>query len=251
MNIWLYISVGIGIVIGILDLLMFRRVYTTENSASLIQAWIGTDYRFAYNTLFYILLPIIACLPYAGSYYEDMRSGYDKNICIKTSRKAYILSKMSAVFASAFAAVSLSLIINMFVVAGLYPNNKPDRLDFQVAGIIDCQLFPALFSQHPLWYGIVYTLIDGSFGGLLGILSLAVSRLVENKFSAISIPFIMYVITGILFTGTQKGNWSIMEMINPVQNVTTYGYQMAISYFGVFVVSAFVTWICAVRRDVL
>ena len=86
-SIGIKISILIGSVIAILDLITFYLQYGAPGGKILIQAWMGTDFQFAYNGLFYIVFPIIACLPFAGSYYQDVSSGYDKNICVRISRK--------------------------------------------------------------------------------------------------------------------------------------------------------------------
>ena len=86
------ISLLLGMMVCILDLSLFYFQYGAPNGMILIQAWIGTDYQFAYNSLFYVLMPILACLPYAGSYFTDIDSGYEKNICIRTSRLSFLIA---------------------------------------------------------------------------------------------------------------------------------------------------------------
>ncbi len=124
------ISLLIGGIIVTLDIVTFYTQYIEPKNASLIQAWIGTDFAFAYHSLYYILLPVIACLTYGGSYYMDMSTGYDKNILLRMKRSYYLLSKMIAVFVSAFLSVAIPLLANLFIVAGIYRNELPERLTF-------------------------------------------------------------------------------------------------------------------------
>lgn len=251
-NRWLYLSIGIGSVIGVLDLLLFWNTYETDGSVSLTQAWLGTNYQFAYNTLYYILLPIIASMPYAGSCFTDIHSGYDKNILIKVSRGAYIRAKLLAVFASAFVAVVTPLILDLFLAAGLYPDNKPERLSFMVAGIIDSQLFPKVYGTHPVLYSLLFTVLDGLFGGLLGIMSVCICKWVKGYFTAIMIPFVIYVTGGELLAENYDGTWSLMLMINPVQSGNiTYLYQLALLYSVMMVLCLITVYLNWKRRDVL
>lgn len=249
----LLISLLIGLVICVADLITYASVWETEiGETSLILAWIGTNGRFAYNNMFYVLLPILACLPYGGSYYTDMNSGYEKNICIKTSRSIYMLAKCLAVFASAFVAVSLPLFINLFLCAGLYPNYYPEKLTFLSAGILDRGLFPVLFNRYPHIYCLVFIFIGGVFGGLLGLLSLCVSKLVESHFTAVVSPFVLYVVTGIAFQGLDgTHHWSLMQMLNPVQTYSTLSYRFIAIGVGMFVCSLPVLWKQTKRRDIL
>ncbi|MBO5260873.1 MAG: hypothetical protein J6A82_01275 [Coprococcus sp.] len=248
----LYISIGIGSAIGILDLVLFYSMYETDGRTSLTQAWIGTNYQFAYNTLYYIMLPAIACIPYAGSYFADMNSGYDKNILIKTSRGSYIRAKLVAVFTSAFVAVVTPLLLDLFLAAGLYPDNKPERLSFMVAGIVDSQLWAELYGTHPVLYSLLFTGIDGLFGGLFGVMSVCVGRWMNSNFTAVMVPFALYVVSGEVLVSNKKRMLSIMLMINPVQRAGAIcWYNMLSLYIVLMLVCLFVTWFNSRRRDVL
>ena len=91
-NKWLAVSVALGTLIGLADIWLNVSQYGFNRGRALIQTWIGTDYQFAYNSLFYVLLPLIACFPYAGSCYQDQKTGYESSICIKTSRLSYMIA---------------------------------------------------------------------------------------------------------------------------------------------------------------
>mgnify|MGYP001027226009 CR=1 FL=1 len=95
-NKWLAVSIALGTLIGLADIWLNVSQYGFNRGRALIQTWIGTDYQFAYNSLFYVLLPLIACFPYAGSCYQDQKTGYESSICIKTSRLSYMIAKEAA-----------------------------------------------------------------------------------------------------------------------------------------------------------
>jgi len=246
-----YIALLIGMMICMSDLILFYSQYDSGEEKILIQAWIGTDFQFAYNSLYYVLFPVIACLPYAGTLYEDMASGYDKNIITRISRINYVTSKCISAFIAAFISVTLPLLINMFLAAGIYPNHVPEKLTFLSAGVIDCNLFPILFNTRPALYILVFIFIDGMFAGLLAMVSLAVSKWTKSLFTSIVFPFVLYVITGVLFTGYEGDNYSIMEIINPAQRLLVLPNVMIGIYVGVFVLSISILVIWTGKRDVL
>lgn len=248
---WLYISILLGTIIAALDLGLFRIVYGSDKGKVLIQAWLGTNYQFVYNSLFYVLMPLFACLPYAGTYFSDMDSGYDRNICVKTSRFSYMMSKCVASFASGFVAVSIPLLLDLYGAAGLYPDGKPDKLSFLTAGIIDSYLFPELFNGRPWIYILLFIFIDGMFAGLFAVMSVCISRWSRNRFSAVMFPFVVYVLTGVVLDGVSDGCWSVLQMVNPEQPSVTYMYQMVVVYMFTACVSVMVTWFYSRRRDVL
>lgn len=250
-NIWLAVSVAIGTLIGLADIVLYLKQYGHKADCALIQIWLGTDYHFAYNSLFYVLLPLLACLPYAGTCYQDIKSGYERNICIRTSRIKYMLAKEFAVVASGAAATAIPLLIDLFICAGIYPNKKPDKLTFLYAGIIDCNMFPRLFAEHPVCYALVFIVLDALFGGIAGLVAMCFARWCGSRFSTMMAPFALYVFTGVIFEGTGIGTWSAMAMINPIQNVVTYRYQIVAMYVVVCAVPLALIYIWHRRRDIL
>ncbi len=245
------ISLFIGNAIVLLDLITFCQQYGVIDEKSLIQAWIGTDFQFAYNSLFYILLPIIACLPFAGSYYQDMFSGYDKNICVRISRAGYLFAKCFAVYVSAFVCTTIPLLINLFLVAGLYPNRLPERLDFLSAGIIDCHRFPILFGEFPLFYCFVFILIDGLFAGALGLMSVAVAKYCKSQFATVIMPFVFYILSGVIMVSKSGRSVSVMEMVNPIQRYIATIEEMCLVYFSIVCVCIFVIGFSGRKKDIL
>ena len=99
------------------------------------------------NSLFYALLPILAALPYAGTYYEDIRTGYLKNILLHTSRRGYYMAKSFVVFVMAAITVMIPLLLDLMAVMTIYPLRMPERLEFLSAGILDVNLFPDCMRQ--------------------------------------------------------------------------------------------------------
>ena len=246
-----FVSLLIGLVICILDLVTFCVQFGTSGSKFLLQAWIGTDYQFAYNEMFYVLLPVLACLPYGGSLYNDIKSGYDKNICVKTSRLNYAVSKSVAVFLSAFVSVALPLGLNMFAAAGIFPDFTPERLEFMSIRVLDRNLFAMANNDHPALYCLIFILLDGVFAGVIALTSLSISKLVKSHFTAVVTPMVIVIISGMLLQGDERGNWSVMDMLNPRQHVTTLWYQMLIVFLIILAVNAAAIWITSRKRAVL
>lgn len=250
-NVWFAAAVAMGTAMGIADFFLGLKRFRNVGINSLIQTWLGTNYQFVYNCLFYVLLPLIACLPYAGTCFTDVKSGYDRNICVRTSRLSYMVAKAMAVAASGAVAVAVPLLVDLFICAGVYPDKLPDRLSFLYAGITDIGMFPRLFALHPVWYSLVYIGLDAVFGALLGLTAMCVARWSGSRFSTIMGPFALYVFTSVIFEGDGIGTWSAMYMVNPLQIVVVYSYQMVLMYVGVCLVSLLLIYIWHRRRDIL
>lgn len=251
-NVNFVISILIGMLICFADIVLFISNFGISTEHILIQGWIGTDFQFFGNSLYYILLPVIACLPFAGSHFEDMQSGYEKNICIKTSKRHYLMAKNLAVALSGFASVSLPLALDLFIMAGLYPNWKPEKLTFLCAGIIDIKPFAELFNTHPALYALVFILLAGLLGSLLGLMSLSVSRWCRSFFSVTVFPFAIYTILSVVFVSeTGENIMSIMEMVNPLQRFTTTYSKLFGGMAGIYIVFLLLRILANYRRDIL
>lgn len=244
------ISFLIGSVICALDLISFY-IMVGPGGRYLVQAWIGTDYLFAYNQMFYILLPVLTCLPYGGSLYTDINMGYDKNICVKTSRLNYAFAKSVSVFLSGFASVCLPLAMNLFIAAGIYSNYKPETLKGLSIPLSDIYLFAAVFDKHPAIYCMVYILIDSLFAGAMALTSLSLTVKVKSSFTAVVTPMVLFFMFDIFVGVKDYGNWSVLSMLNPRQYMHFYWYQMLIVYLVILIVNAAVITITSKKRDIL
>ncbi len=244
------VSLLIGNVICALDLISFY-IMVGQSGRYLVQSWIGTDYLFAYNQMFFILLPVLACLPYGGSLYTDIKTGYDKNICVKTSRLNYAFAKSVSVFLSGFASVCLPLAMNLFIAAGMYPNYIPERLNATSIPLDDVYLFAAIFDKHPAVYCLIYILIDSLFAGAMALISLSLTVKVKSSFTAIVTPMVFFFMFDIFVGVKDYGNWSVTAMLNPRQYMHTYWYQMIIVYLVIFSVNTTVITLISRKRDIL
>lgn len=243
------ISFLIGFVICALDLITFY--ITIGQERYLVQAWIGTDYLFAYNQMFYILLPVLACLPYGGSLYADIKTGYDKNICVKASRINYAFAKSVSVFLSGLASVCLPLATNLFIAAGIYSNYKPEGLKATSIPLSDIYLFAAIYDKHPAIYCLIYILIDSLFAGAMALTSLSLTIKVKSSFTAVVTPMVLFFMFDVFVDAKDYGNWSVTAMLNPRQYMHTYWYQMLIVYLVIFSFNALVITLTSRKRDIL
>ena len=128
-----YVALLLGTALAIGDIVLFHNAFRdTIDTKVVMQTWIGTDYQFVTNSLFYALLPILAALPYAGTYYEDIKTGYLKNILLHTSRRGYYMAKSFVVFVMAAITVMIPLLLDLMAVMTIYPLRMPERLEFRM-----------------------------------------------------------------------------------------------------------------------
>lgn len=67
--------------------------------------WIGSHNIYMQQNILYLIIPFLAEIPFGNSFYMDINQGYIKNICTRTSKSHYLISKYIAVFLSGGCAV--------------------------------------------------------------------------------------------------------------------------------------------------
>ena len=247
---YFYISLAIGTVICVVDLITFCVLLNVEEKY-LIQAWIGSDYQFAYNQMFYILLPILACLPYGGSLFTDIKTGYDKNVCVRTSRINYITAKSISAFLSGSAGVGIPLLVNFIIAAGIFPDYHTERLNADSIGLFDRCMFVTVYNLDPALYCMLFILIDSLFAGVIALTSLSIARIVRSHFTAVVTPMIIFIIFSIMSGVKDFGNWSVIAMMNPRQYLHTYWYQMLIVYLVILTINLVVITVTSNKKDII
>ena len=152
--------------------------------------WLGGDIFSLESYLYFLLLPLMAVLPFADSYFTDRKIGYIKNIFTRAPKSSYIIAKLIAVFLSGATVVVLPLLFNLGVTMTLYPSFMPVASGTRTA-IYDKAMWEDLFYIAPGLYIGAFLMLIFVFSGFLAVLALALSFVVENRFVVLLGPFIL------------------------------------------------------------
>lgn len=154
--------------------------------------WIcGNTYNIE-GFIYFMIFPIIISIPYAGSFYEDMKSGLVKHIYIKCDRWKYLASKFIAVFISAGTVFVVPLILNLAICSTIFPSLKPQLLAAKTL-INSSVLWFDIYEKYPYLYILLFFVLDFIFAGLIASLSLTAVFFTERKFVVLLTPFIQHV----------------------------------------------------------
>ncbi len=248
------LSVLCGIIIAGIDFVTFFSTYKLLADEKVVaQAWIGLDYQFAYNSLFFLLAPLFATFAYAGSYFEDMRSGYIKNLMIKVSRKEYFFTKYLVSFVSGAIVVAIPLIINLMVCMSFFSLRIPEKLRGLHGGAnVDAKCLSELFYSNTFYYCLVFILIDMIYAGCIAVFSICIADFTDNLFSTVTIPFAVVTLSSVILSDLEcfektNSNLSIMVIINPMQVSITTGLTMILMPVCMSFVS--ILWIFLKQRN--
>lgn len=180
----------------------------------LYTSWIGSDTTAIPAYLLFLILPIMAVLPHADTFFTDAGSGFIQNICIRTSHKNYYIAKYTATFLSGGVVTVVPFLLNFLLSCLVLPAMRPETAAF-TSSIGEASTFPHLFFNHPLLYVGVYLLIIFIFCGLLATISLISSYFAGYRFLVILSPFLLYLIVSAIFQLIGLPDWQPINLLNP------------------------------------
>lgn len=218
---------------------------------TITEVWIGMDISTMYNSLFMILFPILAALPYAMVSFEDRESGYIGQILIRESRKAFYPVRYLVAFLTGGIGVSIPLVLNLMLGALYAPIMPQSPAEYQT--YIDGMSFASeLFFISPLGYIAIFLVIDFLWGGLFAVVALSMTDVVKNKYIIPAFPFLLHMVVFYLSSYSRElvimdvGDFVPYCFLNPMQS-----HDFAPLPFGLTSLLTFmVTFGVIVRRNV-
>lgn len=191
----IYFSLFISIVlmlVSYLGILFFHKKinlpYEIHNSPFLSN--IAEGNTTSAQTVWILILPLLASLPMSGMYCEDKNTGFLMNVITKTTKKKYFTVLFGLNFAISFFVIILPLLLNLYLLSMTYPSVNPDGIvnymDPIVTGGTD---LANLYYEHSLIYTFILFALNGMYGAVLSSIGLALSFLLKRNILFISYLF--------------------------------------------------------------
>lgn len=139
---------------------------------------------------FYLILPVFAAIPFASVLYKDSKSGYTKNVFIRTPKMNYYIAQYVAAFISAGIVAVIPCIFNTAIVALMLPSVTPYP-GIGYVGIFDESMFVSVYYYNPYLYLLLFGIINFVIYGLLNTMALSFMMLFKSKFAVIMFPFLI------------------------------------------------------------
>lgn len=210
--------------------------------------WIGMRAFSIQQYIFYLILPILAALPYAASLFVDMNHGYLKNICIRESKRKYLIAKYISVFITGGAAVVIPLVLSILIAGFFLPTMMPES-SYIFTNIVSALLWSDIFFSNPLLYVFIFLLMTFVFSGLLACTALCVSFFVDKIFIPFLFPFFVYIITSLFCELLSLQQYSIMSFLKP-QITEGSTFAVILTAIILLIVSFFPYYFIGVKKDV-
>lgn len=216
---------------------------------TLFNYWIGSEAITPGSTDYFFLFPILVSIPYGWSYCMERRSGYIKNVVIRTGKNRYYLSKYIALFLSGGLAMVIPLLFNFLLTAMFVPAITPDPYYITSYGIISAAFLSELFYTSPFIYVFLYMLVDFTYCGLIACLCFAFAAFVKNHVIVVLLPFFVllgfdYICDSFIYTSSSTiyTELSPMNFLRPVPAVyNTNGYVVFIGAITLFLFTLIAT----------
>lgn len=209
---------------------------------SLFNSWMGATPFSLWSVLYFFVLPLTACLPYADSLYTDVRSGYAANVVTRGGAARYFRAKVIAVFLTAGAVGVVPQLVNLLGTALLVPVLQPEP----TAGtffVAPSAMLADLFYSSPWLYTILFMVLCFVVCGLVACSCLVFSYLVANRFMVLVAPFLVCAIAFFALGGL--AGYSPINLLNPAQ-VDIVELTVVLVVYGALalVEAAFIVWKC-------
>ncbi|MCL2083308.1 MAG: hypothetical protein FWH04_08775 [Oscillospiraceae bacterium] len=211
---------------------------------SLFNHWIGSEAITPGSTDYFFLFPLLIAIPYGWSYCAEQRSGYIKNMVIRSGRWQYHLSKYIALFLSGGLAMVIPLLFNFLTVAMFVPAVTPDPHYITGYGIISSSFLSELFYTKPFLYVFLYLAIDFIYCGLIACLCFSFATVIKNRAVVVLLPFFVllgfnYVCSSFIYTSSNVvyTELSPMNFLRPVGAYDTNGFVVSVGIAILFTIT--------------
>ena len=218
---------------------------------SVFNSWIGGEGHTLGATLYFFLLPLLVCVPFSDSLFMDLKTGYVKNLLIRTKRRNYYFGKLGALFVVGASIAAVPLLLNFLVTTTLAPYLTPEP-SAGTFPLFASALWADLFYSHPTVYVGLYLGLIGLFGGLLAALPLVFTSILSNRFMVLLSTFVVCVALNFL---TASGSFfekiSPIQFLRPDQPYTHNNHWLIISMFLILFLTIIIYAMMKARSDEL
>lgn len=222
-----------------------------EYPENVFNRYICLDPMHPYNEIYFTVFPIIAMLPFGVTYFSDRKNGYIKNICTRTKRVYYIISKYLVTFLTGGLCVTIPLMIGLLITAALLPSLVPVCNNTFV--IMGGHMFSRMFFEHPYAYIFMYFGVYFLYGGAFATIALSVSCLFDYAFFVMISPFAVYYLLGILstyFKSSLIGNYKVQLLLSMYQILSSKYIVFWLMWLIITVITFAVHILGGLKRDI-
>ena len=197
----IFVVITLGIVLAIVSTLFTRNISVINNFEHLPSAYqAGLIYGMnMLRILYVIMIPIIAALSYADSFFQEKRSGVYVYRLVRESKKRYFFTKAVVIFSLAFILTTFPLVLNQGFCLLAFDHeqhtnaqmNTPYDDSFFMEEEISIT-YPRFAANEPLAANLVYIALTGLYGSALALATYGLTLFYRrNRASVLLAPLIV------------------------------------------------------------
>jgi hypothetical protein len=246
-----YISLFLGSIITVLHYLQITmNIYGNQLSIpdSAYLLWLNSNSRLSDITkLFFILLPILAVLPFSIQLLIDKKTNYYQLIMIKSGKYKYLLSMLTISSIGGFLVIAIPISINFLLFSITFPYITPDPFIYYTDGLSSYKtLFFYLQLNYPLIHTLIYILLSGIVGSIFALFAAVLCLYLRFSLIILVTPLFINLLMSFLgeFFGVSLSPIYFLEMSS---ELPVYLWSVLV-YCSFMIICTIILFIIGVRR---
>lgn len=235
------LSFVLGLFLAVLQIVQMRTPIDSGYiyPASLYAMWVGGEWASYASSLLFLLLPLIATLPFSDCVARDKKTGYIYHLLLHQERNTVFLECALTAFISGFSAAILPFLENFLLCATLYPALPPQASTYTFSPSLHGFLVNVFYTR-PLLYCLVYILLIGVFFGALAVLGMSLGFFLKSPIFVHLLVFALYF--WVYYITMQLGWYSLNPYVflNPTQTIVFPMTVYLVYVIGMLVTAALV-----------
>jgi hypothetical protein len=160
------------------------------DNISLLYRFLDCDNFTVVGTLFYLVLPILAALPYGTSLHNERKNGYQMQVIARVGKKRYLAAKFVTAFLSGVIVIGITLVFDLMLCAMICPLSSVHILSLEMP-MYQGYFCVNLFYNYPILFLIVAILMSSIWGGVCAVMAMAAEMFVQNAVIITLFPLIL------------------------------------------------------------
>lgn len=212
-----YLSVAIVVIGGIIQcLLIYPDPADHSSTYGALNCFLAAFCLSGYGP---VVAPVLAVLPFATAYIDDIQTGYVKYIAARTTRKIYIIERVISTGISGGMVLLLGYLLTLAIFTAIDP--QPSARTMILGGA-----FVNIYHRSMLQYALLTSINAFASGSIYALLCMAFSAVANNKYIGIIAPTGISLCSSLIawampFASVKNALLSILPSVTLIFELTT------------------------------
>lgn len=210
---------------------------------SVYNHWIGGELESYWHFIYFLLIPVMAVVPYSYTYNSDRQTKLTVNYYTRGLRRDYTSVKYIITFLTGGFTVMFPLVVNLLLTMMKLPLLTPQAASGMYP-INGSAMFADMYYTSPGIYTVLFLVIIFIYAGLMAITPLSLSLFTDNGFVQMAMPFVGNIFIYCVCNITSLYRYVPLRFTDPAQNGGFTHAPTAFIELGII----FVLNVCAMYR---